>query len=78
MIALLHWRGIPAANETLYFFFSGPRLFPTLSPWNIVAALVIVMLVTVLSTLYPAFLATRVAAGAGDADGRVRPWASSS
>lgn len=59
-IALLHWWGIPAGNETLYFFFSGPRLFPTLSPWNIVIALVVVVLVTVLSTLYPAFLATRV------------------
>ena len=61
VIALLHWWGIPAQNDTLYFFFSGPRLFPTLSPWNIVAALVVVILVTVLSTLYPAFLATRVA-----------------
>jgi ABC-type lipoprotein release transport system permease subunit len=59
-IALLHWWGIPAGNETLYFFFSGPRLFPTLSPWNIVVALVVVVVVTVLSTLYPAFLATRV------------------
>ncbi len=61
VIALLHWWGIPAQNDTLYFFFSGPRLFPTLSPWNIVVALVIVILVTVLSTLYPAFLATHVA-----------------
>ena len=61
VIALMHWRGIPAGNDTLYFFFSGPRLFPTVSPWNIVVALVIVVAVTVLSTLYPAFLATRVA-----------------
>jgi ABC-type lipoprotein release transport system permease subunit len=60
VIALLNWRGIPAGNDTLYFFFSGPRLFPTLSFWNIVVALVVVVLVTVLSTLYPAFLATRV------------------
>jgi ABC-type lipoprotein release transport system permease subunit len=59
-VALLHLRGIPAVNDTLYFFFSGPRLFPTLSEANIVAALVIVILVTALSTLYPAFLATRV------------------
>jgi hypothetical protein len=27
VIALMHWRGIPANNDTLYFFFSGPRLF---------------------------------------------------
>jgi ABC-type lipoprotein release transport system permease subunit len=60
IIALMHWWGIPANNDTLYFFFSGPRLFPTLSAWNIVAALVIVVVVTVISTLYPAFMATRV------------------
>jgi ABC-type lipoprotein release transport system permease subunit len=60
VIALMHWWGIPANNDTLYFFFSGPRLFPTLSAWNIVAALVIVVLVTIISTLYPAFMATRV------------------
>jgi ABC-type lipoprotein release transport system permease subunit len=59
-VMLLHSFGIPAGNETLYFFFSGPRLFPTLSPWNVVVALVVVVLVTVISTLYPAFLATRV------------------
>ena len=59
-VAALHARGIAAANETLYFFFSGPRLFPTLSGTNILAALVIVIVVTTLSTLYPAFLATRV------------------
>jgi len=60
VIMALHAVGLPAGNETLYFFFSGPRLFPTLSPWNVVVALVVVVLVTVLSTLYPAFLATRV------------------
>ncbi|MBF5044870.1 FtsX-like permease family protein [Aggregicoccus sp. 17bor-14] len=52
--------GIPAPNEALYFFFSGPRLFPFLSASNIVAAFVIVLVVSALSTLYPAFLATRV------------------
>jgi ABC-type lipoprotein release transport system permease subunit len=61
VVTFLHSRGISAAgNETLYFFFSGPRLYPTLSATNIIAALVIVILVTTLSTLYPAFLATRV------------------
>jgi ABC-type lipoprotein release transport system permease subunit len=52
--------GIPAPNEALYFFFSGPRLFPFLSAGNIIAAFVIVLVVSALSTLYPAFLATRV------------------
>jgi len=60
VVSALHAIGIPARNETLYFFFSGPRLHPVLSATNIVAALVIVILVTTLSTLYPAFIATRV------------------
>ncbi|WP_309889433.1 FtsX-like permease family protein [Archangium sp.] len=52
--------GIPAGNEALYFFFSGPRLFPSLHVSNLVAAFVIVLVVSALSTFYPAFLATRV------------------
>ncbi|MFY0569551.1 ABC transporter permease [Archangium lansingense] len=52
--------GIPAFHESMYFFFSGPRLFPTLQASNIVTALVIVIGVSAFSTLYPAFLATRV------------------
>jgi ABC-type lipoprotein release transport system permease subunit len=60
VVGFLNKKGIPAANDTLYFFFSGPRLHPTLSATNIIAALVIVTVVTILSTLYPAFLATRV------------------
>jgi ABC-type lipoprotein release transport system permease subunit len=60
VVSALHAFGIPARNETLYFFFSGPRLHPVLSVTNIVAALVIVIVVTTLSTLYPAFIATRV------------------
>jgi ABC-type lipoprotein release transport system permease subunit len=61
VVTFLHAQGISArGNDTLYFFFSGPRLHPTLSATNIIAALVIVIVVTTLSTLYPAFLATRV------------------
>ncbi|HZH79218.1 MAG TPA: FtsX-like permease family protein, partial [Archangium sp.] len=52
--------GIPAGNEALYFFFSGPRLFPSLHVSNLVEAFVIVLVVSALSTFYPAFLATRV------------------
>jgi ABC-type lipoprotein release transport system permease subunit len=52
--------GIPASNEALYFFFSGPRLFPSLHVSNLVEAFVIVLVVSALSTFYPAFLATRV------------------
>jgi ABC-type lipoprotein release transport system permease subunit len=52
--------GIPAFHESLYFFFSGPRLFPTLQASNIITALVIVVGVSAFSTFYPAYLATRV------------------
>jgi ABC-type antimicrobial peptide transport system permease subunit len=53
-------KGIPAFNEWLYFFFSGPRLFPGLHVGNLIAAFVIILLVTCISTLYPALIATRV------------------
>ena len=53
--------GVPAGNEFLYFFFSGPRLYPLLSVGSLVGAFFVVLIVTVLSALYPAVLATRVA-----------------
>lgn len=60
IIGMLNRSGIPAGNDALYFFFSGPRLYPVLTPANLVAALVIVVLVSAVSTMYPAFLSTRV------------------
>ncbi|NMO14987.1 ABC transporter permease [Pyxidicoccus fallax] len=60
IMAALGSAGIPAGNEALYFFFSGPRLYPSLSAGNLIAAFVIVLVVSSISTLYPAFLATRV------------------
>ncbi|RJS27171.1 ABC transporter permease [Corallococcus sp. H22C18031201] len=60
LIAMWGHAGIPAGNPTLYFFFSGPRLHPTLSLGILAAAFVIVLVVSALSTLYPAFLAARV------------------
>jgi ABC-type lipoprotein release transport system permease subunit len=58
--AVLHSIGIPAWNDVVSFFFSGPRLHPALGAANIVAALVIVFLVSAISSLYPAWLAMRV------------------
>jgi ABC-type lipoprotein release transport system permease subunit len=61
--ALINWLGnvgIPAGSEELYFFFSGPRLLPTLNAGNLISAFILVVGVSVFSTLYPAFLATRV------------------
>jgi ABC-type lipoprotein release transport system permease subunit len=60
IMAALGSAGIPAGNEALYFFFSGPRLYPSLNAGNLIAAFIIVMVVSAISTLYPAFLATRV------------------
>ena len=52
--------GIPAQNDQLYFFFSGPRLLPHVSVGNVVAAFLAVLAVSAISTLYPAIVATRV------------------
>lgn len=60
LISYLGQVGIPAVSEELYFFFSGPRLLPFLSPSNFITAFLLVVGVSLFSTLYPAFLATRV------------------
>lgn len=52
--------GINATTDIMYFFFSGPKLLPTLSAGNLIAALVIILVVSSLSTLIPAVIATRV------------------
>lgn len=70
LIAWLNAAGIPAFNDTLVFLFAGPRLHPILELWHIAAAIALVLLVTGLSTIHPAWLATRVspvvAMGEGD------------
>jgi ABC-type lipoprotein release transport system permease subunit len=60
IVAWIGATGIRATADVMYFFFSGPRLYPHLSPSNVIGAMVIVILVSVVSTLYPAFLAARV------------------
>lgn len=59
-VAWLHHAGIPAFNVFLYFFFSGPRLYPDLSTGSLIAAFFVVLFVTCASALYPAIMATRV------------------
>lgn len=60
IMAYLGKVGIAAPNDQLYFFFGGPRLFPVLGASNLGAAFITVLAVSVISTLYPAYLATRV------------------
>ncbi len=52
--------GIPAANDVFTFFFSGPRLHPELGAASLVSSLLIVLVVSALSSFYPAWLAMRV------------------
>jgi ABC-type antimicrobial peptide transport system permease subunit len=58
IIAAIASTGIPAPDDTMYFFFSGPRLVPTVTLAPLVVALV--LFVTTASTLLPALLATRI------------------
>ncbi len=60
IIAVVGKVGIPAANQIFNFFFSGPRLYPVLGATSLGAALAIVLLVSALSSFYPAWLAMRV------------------
>lgn len=60
VVSLLHTRGIGAPNDIAYFFFSGPRLLPDLSIGNLITAAVITMVVAIISTILPAYIATRV------------------
>jgi ABC-type lipoprotein release transport system permease subunit len=59
-ILWLNHAGIPAGNEFLYFFFSGPRLYPLLNMGSLIGAFFVVVVVTCVSALYPATMATKV------------------
>jgi len=52
--------GIPATSDQLYFFYSGPSLVPQLGTASLAVSLAIVIVVSILSGLYPALIATRV------------------
>jgi ABC-type lipoprotein release transport system permease subunit len=60
VVSWLGHRGISAWNDIVTFFFSGPHLYPELSSKNLVMAFVIVVVVSVVSSTYPAWLAMRV------------------
>ena len=52
--------GLPATSKQMVFLFSGPRLFPTVELNHLVFASIIILLVSITSTLYPALIATKV------------------
>lgn len=60
LITYLSSHGLPAPSNELIFLFGGPKLFPSIAASNIVTGLVVIVLVSLISTLYPAFIATRI------------------
>jgi ABC-type antimicrobial peptide transport system permease subunit len=60
LIAVLGKVGIAAGNDVLMFFFSGPRLYPLLASHNLALALGIVLVVSIVSSVYPAWIAMRI------------------
>lgn len=60
VVAVLQQVGVPAINDVMTFFFSGPRLYPELSPTHLLVAVPALLIVSVLSGIYPALLALRV------------------
>ena len=51
---------IPATNEVIVFLFVGPRLYPVDGLQIVIVAFVVILVVSLLSTLYPARIATQV------------------
>ena len=60
VVSIIGKVGIPAKSDVWFFFFSGPRLYPFIGTSNVVAAFIIVLLVSAFSSFYPAWLAMRV------------------
>jgi ABC-type lipoprotein release transport system permease subunit len=60
LVTLLGSVGIPAVEDVLVLLFAGPRLYPTVGPSHVILAMVVIFLVSVVSTLYPAYIATRI------------------
>lgn len=61
--AVVRWIGavgIPAFSDVMFFFFSGPRLHPTVAAGSIVVSFATVLVVASLSSFYPAWLAMKV------------------
>lgn len=60
LVTFLGSVGIPAVEDVLVLLFAGPRLYPSVGPSHMIIALVVIFLVSVVSTMYPAFVATRI------------------
>lgn len=52
--------GIPAQSDVMVFLFGGPRLFPSIGLSNVLFGLASILVVSLVSTLYPALLAAQI------------------
>jgi len=68
LVAFLGVRGIASPSDFVSFLFGGPRLYPSLSPTVALAAPCVVALLALIFTLYPAFMASRIAPAAAMQD----------
>jgi hypothetical protein len=60
VLVVLGHTGIPASSDAMMFFFSGPRLFPSVGSRELSFAVLTVLVVSIVSGIYPAWLAMRV------------------
>ncbi len=60
LVAYFGHFGLLAGNDFMVFLSGGPRFYPALPPWGLPVAMLAVMIVTLISTLYPAWLAMRI------------------
>lgn len=60
IIELCGHYGIPAFNEIVQFIFAGPYLYPHVTLKNVLLAAGVIFAVSIIATLYPAVIATRI------------------
>ncbi len=60
LVAYFGHFGLLASNDFMIFLSGGPRFYPALPPWGLPVAMLAVLIVTLISTLYPAWLAMRI------------------
>ncbi|MEY4064708.1 MAG: hypothetical protein RIR26_916 [Pseudomonadota bacterium] len=68
LVAFLGARGIASPSDFVSFLFGGPRLYPTTSVSLAVWAPLVVSLLALVFTMYPAFLASRISPAAAMQD----------
>jgi len=68
LLALLNARGLASPSDFVSFIFGGPRLYPNVSVSTAIVAPIVVSLLALIFTLYPAFMASRISPAAAMQD----------